>query len=118
MGTNLLLIKVELNGQPVREDGGQQVPLALIGKQFRWKGTDADLVELIYGLFLRGVIEVEGRAAEVKEIAERLGSYLGRELPNVYYTKMANKRRKKDKTPFLNSLIKVLLGGAGGEDGV
>ena len=115
MGANFLLIKVELNGQPIREGDGQQVPFELIGKQFQWKGTDADMVELIYGLFLRGVIEVEGRAAEVKEIAERLGSCLGRELPNVYYTKMANQRRKKDKTPFLNSLIRALMGGVGGE---
>jgi hypothetical protein len=115
MNKPMVHIKLDINGQPVLEFGGQQAPVAVMGKQFRWKGTDADMVELIYGLHLRGVIEADGRAADIKAIAELFGNWFGRELPNVYYTQMANQKRKKDKTPFLNSLIRVLMGDEGGE---
>jgi len=110
MDTHVVLIRLELDTQSFRDGSGQQVPLAIVGKQFRWKATDADLVELIYALKARGVIEVDGRPADIKEIAELFCGFFGKELRNVYWTGMTNQKRKKDKAPFLNSLIKLLLG--------
>jgi len=114
MDTHVVLIRLELDALPVRNGSGQQAPL-IVEKKYRWKATDADMVELIYALKGRGVIEVDGKAADIKEIAELFRSFFGKELANVYWTGMANQKRKKDKTPFLNSLIKLMEGE--GEDG-
>jgi hypothetical protein len=106
MDTHTVLIRVELDARSFRDGFGQQEPVAEIGKQFRWKGTDADLVELIYALKGCRKIEVDGRPADIKDIAELFKHWFGKELPNVYWTGMVNKKRNKDKTPFLNSLIR------------
>jgi hypothetical protein len=115
MATQEVVIRLVLDARPVMDGAGQQAPLAVVGKQYRWKATDADLVELIYALKGRGVIEVDGRPADIKEIAELFQHMFGKELPNVYWTGMANQKRKKDKTPFLNSLIRGVGGLGEGE---
>jgi hypothetical protein len=112
MDMHTVWIRLELDARPVRDGEGQQAPL-IVEKQYRWKATDADLVELIYALKGRGVIEVDGRPADIKDIAELFSTCFGKVLPNVYYTGMLNQKRKKDKTPFLNSLIKGLVGEVG-----
>jgi hypothetical protein len=110
MDTQMVVIRLELPGWPVRDGEGQQVPLAIVRKQYSWKGTEADLVELIYALRGCRKIEVEGRPADIKEVAELFENWFGKKLANVYWTGMVNQKRKKDKTPFLNSLIKVVGG--------
>ena len=115
MDTHTILIRLDLDGRQTVETNGQQVPLAVVGKRYLWKGKDAELVELIYALKKREVIVVDGQPADIKDLAELFRNWFGRELPNVYYTQMENQRRKKDKTPFLNSLIKVLGSGELGD---
>jgi hypothetical protein len=115
MDTHTVLIRLELDARPVRDGSGQQAPLAIVGKQYRWTGTDADLVELIYALKGSNKITADGRPADIKDIAELFRNCFGKELANVYWTGMVNQKRKKDKTPFLNSLIRVVMGE--GEDG-
>lgn len=115
MDTHVVLIRLELDGRAVPDGSGQQAPLAIVGKKYRWKATDADMVELIYALKGRGVIEVDGRPADIKEIAELFGNWFGKELTKVYWTGMVNQKRKKDKTPFLNSLIRGVA--SEGEEG-
>ena len=111
----MVLIRLELDARPLMDGSGQQVPLAIVEKKYSWKGTDADLVELIYGLKGRCVIEVNGRPADIKDIAQMFAGCFGKELANVYWTGMANQKRKKDKTPFLNSLIKGVASEGDGE---
>jgi hypothetical protein len=113
MDTQTVVIRLELDARSFRDGSGQQAPLAIVRKQYRWTGTDADLVELIYALKGCRKIEVEGRSADIKDVAEMFEHWFGKELPNVYWTGMANQKRKKDKTPFLNSLIR----GVEGEEG-
>ncbi len=110
MDKHTVVIRLDLDAQLVGNVAGQQAPLAIVGKQFRWEGTDTDLVELIYAL--KGVkkITVGGQPSDIKDLAELFGGCFGKELRNVYWTGMANQKRKKDKTPFLNSMIKALLG--------
>jgi hypothetical protein len=109
MDTQVILIKLEVAGQQIRQIIGQRGPEESTGKQFRWRGTDADFVELIYGLKLLGVIEIDGRAAELKEISGFVGGWFGKVPRDIYYTGMMNLKRKKDKTPFLNKMIKAVL---------
>jgi hypothetical protein len=116
MDTHTVVIRLELDARPVGNVSGQQVPLAVVGKQYRWKGTDADLVELIYALKGCRKIEVDGRWADIKDIAELFRNWFGKELANVYWTGMVNQKRKKDKTPFLNSLIRGVEGEEGEEE--
>jgi hypothetical protein len=115
MDMQTVWIRLELNARPVMEVSGQQAPLAIVGKQYAWTGTDADLVELIYGLKVVNKVTADGRPADIKDIAELFRSWFGRELPNIYWTGMANQKRKKDKTPLLNSMIKGLVGEGEGE---
>jgi hypothetical protein len=114
MDTQTVVVRVELDARWMREGSRQQAPL-IVEKKYRWKGTDADLVELIYALKGRDVIEVDGRPADIKEIAELFGNWFGKKLTKVYWTGMTNQRRKKDKTPFLNSLIRGVGEGEEGE---
>lgn len=107
-----VVIRLELDARSLIDGAGQQAPLTIVRKQFRWTGTDADLVELIYGLKAVNKITADGRPADIKDIAEMFEYCLGKELPNVYWTGMVNQKRKKDKTPLLNSMIR---GEAGGE---
>jgi len=113
MDMQTVVIRLELDARSVRDGSGQQAPLVIVKKKYSWKGTDADLVELIYGLKHSRKIEMDGQPADIKDIAELVGGWFEKELANVYWTGMANQRRKKDKTPFLNSLIR----GVEGEEG-
>lgn len=110
MDTQTVVIRLELPGWPVKDGEGQQGSLTIVRKQYRWVGTDADLVELIYGLKICRKIEVYGHAADIKDVAEMFEDIFGKKLANVYWTGMVNQKRKKDKTPFLNSMIKGVAG--------
>jgi hypothetical protein len=111
MGTKSLVIHVDLEGRTWTVSKGKGNGLEIGGRKYRWKGSDAELVELIYLLKEVGVIEVNGRLAVVKEIADLFGLILERQVPRVYYTRMMNEKRKKDKHPFLNRMLKGVAGG-------
>jgi hypothetical protein len=113
MGTKTLWIRLDMDSRGLKVGTMKAKGSEMVGRKYYWKGTAADLVELIYGLKGVGVIEVEGRAAEIKEIAELFEGLLGKELTKIYYTRMMNQKRKKDKTPFLNRMIRAVMGGGG-----
>jgi RteC protein len=115
MAKQMVLIRLELDARPLMDGPGQQAPLAIVRKQFEWTGSDADLVELIYGLRAVKKITADGRPADIKDLAEMFGYCFGKELPNVYWTGMVNQKRKKDKTPLLNSMIRGVA--SEGEEG-
>jgi RteC protein len=120
MDTKTVVVRLALDGRLIvesfgQEEGvagcGQRGPVAITEKRYRWKGTDAQLVELIYALAWREIIDVDGKPADIKDVARLFGYFFGREVPHVYYTGMENQRRKKDKVAFLNSLIRVMMEG-------
>ncbi len=95
MEMRTVVIRLELPGWPVKDGEGQQVPLAIVRKQYRWVGTDADLVELIYALKGCRKIVVEGQPAEIKDVAELFEHWFGKKLANVYWTGMVNQKSGK-----------------------
>jgi hypothetical protein len=115
MDKHTVVIRLVVDARPLMDGSGQQAPLAIVGKQYRWTGTDAALTELIYALRGVNVITADGQPADIKDLAELFGGWFGKELPNVYWTGMMNQKRKKDKTPFLNRLIRGVA--SEGEEG-
>jgi hypothetical protein len=111
MGTKTLWIRLDMDSRGLKVGTTKGKGSEMVGRKYYWKGTDADLVELIYALKALNMIGVEDRSAEIKEIAELFAGMLGKELPKIYYTRMMNQKRKKDKTPFLNRLIRAVMGG-------
>ncbi|HEV2354944.1 MAG TPA: RteC domain-containing protein, partial [Puia sp.] len=69
MEPNTIVIKLELDSRTFKLQNGQQGLSNGTEQQSRWKATDADLVELIYALKYRNVIEVNGQPADIKCIA-------------------------------------------------
>ena len=67
-----------------------------------WTGKKVELVELVYALKQTGVIN-HGRA-DLKEIAHRMGSFLGMNLQDFYKTFSEISIRKKSRTAFLDTL--------------
>jgi hypothetical protein len=84
-----------LNGES--ELGGYQKKNPL-----QWTGKKVELVELVYALKNAGVLN-HGRA-DLKEIAHRMGSFLGMNLQDFYKTFSEISIRKKSRTAFLDTL--------------
>ena len=76
---------------------------------YTWKANDTDLVELIYGLWGTNAIEVDGRKMGIKDLSQMCKDFFHIELGNVYDTQGHNLSRKKDKVPFLNSMIQSIV---------
>lgn len=80
---------------------------ALPKSNLEWTGTNLDLIELIYALHHNKIIN--GGKKEVKEIAKVFGNAFNIDLEdNIYRYYIDIKRRKKEKTPFLNSMAATL----------
>lgn len=72
-----------------------------------WTGTKMDFIELLYALHHYKIIN--GGNIEVKEIAKTLCKTFNLEIEDqVYRYYIDIKRRKKEKTPFLNTLATTL----------
>jgi hypothetical protein len=64
-------------------------------------------------LYKKGAIKVNGKEANIKQLSEFWKIYLRRPVKNVYDRMRINQKRKKDDTPFLNSLISLMKEGKG-----
>lgn len=71
-----------------------------------WTGTQAELVELLYALNEAGVLG--GKQQNIKKLTEWAGRILGIKLTNPYASNGENRMRKKDRTAFMNKLIRLL----------
>ena len=80
-------------------------------KRFEFDGTNTAAVELITSFSRRKLIKINGVAANTKTLAMLFESVFGRKLGNVYDIQHGNANRKKDPTPFLNSLIRAVTKG-------
>ena len=67
-----------------------------------WTSSPTDLVELIYALHHSG--SIDNGNSELKNIAKTLGRAFNIELGDIYRTYIEIKRRRKDRTKFINSL--------------
>ena len=74
---------------------------------FRWTATKIAAVELGYAIYAAGVLN--NGQADIKEIMTFMEASFQIDLGDYYRTYITMKDRKKDRTSFLNSLIKCLL---------
>lgn len=73
-----------------------------------WTGSKVYLIELAYGLFESG--QINNGTADLCEITERLETFFGVKLGNVYRTFQEVRQRKKDsRTKFLDLMRERLL---------
>ena len=75
--------------------------------RFRWTATKIAAVELGYAIYAAGVLN--NGQADIKEIMTFMEASFQIDLGDYYRTYITMKDRKKDRTSFLNSLIKSLL---------
>lgn len=74
---------------------------------FRWTATKIAAVELGYAIYAAGILN--NGQADIKEIITFMEASFQIDLGDYYRTYITMKDRKKDRTSFLNSLIKSLL---------
>ena len=74
---------------------------------FRWTATKIAAVELGYAIYAAGILN--NGQADIKEIMTFMEESFQIDLGDYYRTYITMKDRKKDRTSFLNSLIKSLL---------
>ncbi len=74
---------------------------------FRWTGTKIAAVELGYAIYAAGVLN--NGQTDIKEIMTFMEASFQIDLGDYYRTYITMKDRKKDRTSFLNSLMKSLL---------
>lgn len=74
---------------------------------FRWTATKIAAVELGYAIYAAGILN--NGQADIKEIMIFMEASFQIDLGDYYRTYITMKDRKKDRTSFLNSLIKSLL---------
>jgi hypothetical protein len=80
-----------------------------VTRKYEWKSNIAETVELIYAYYHAKCIYVDGQPADIMGVAAYFEDTLGLRLGNVYDVHLHNKRRKKDKAPFLRKLLNGFL---------
>jgi len=78
--------------------------------KFKWKPNKSQTAEVIYSLAKLKCIEVEGQDADIMSVAAVFKESFGVDVTNIYDVHLHNKRRKKDKAPFLHAMLNAYLG--------
>lgn len=89
---------------------------ALTECNINWTATKTDLIELIYALKVSGAID--GGTGNINQISQQLSTMFNLDLGNFYKTYAEIKNRSKDRTKFLNKLIKSLQAKLDYDDGM
>lgn len=74
---------------------------------FRWTGSKIAAIELGYSMYAAAVLN--NGNADIKEIMTYIEASFKIDLGDYYRTYLSMRDRKRDRTPFLNSLIQKLL---------
>ena len=74
---------------------------------FRWTAPKVAAIELGYSIYAAGVLN--NGNADIKEIMTYIEASFKIDLGDYYRTYLAMRERKRDRTPFLNSLIQKLI---------
>lgn len=80
---------------------------SLSDNPFRWTAPKVAAIELGYSIYAAGVLN--NGNADIKEIMTYIEASFKIDLGDYYRTYLAMRDRKRDRTPFLNSLIQKLL---------
>lgn len=75
------------------------------GKVYGFEGTNSDAGEWITSFSNLKLITINGQPADTKTLAQLFELIFARKLGNIYDIQHTNRNRKKDPTPFLNSLL-------------
>jgi len=81
----------------------------VIKKNYEWNLTQADTAELFYPWVNLKCISVDGRFADLKDVVEIWRDVFNYKINNISDVQLHNKRRKKDKAPFLNAMLGAYL---------
>lgn len=74
---------------------------------FRWTAPKVAAIELGYSIY--AVAALNNGNADIKEIMTCMETFFKIDLGDYYRTYLSMRERKRDRTPFLNSLIQMLL---------
>jgi hypothetical protein len=77
-------------------------------KVYGFKGSGADATEIIDAWNKLRLITVDGKEATQKQLKEMWELFFRMNLGNISENKRINHARKKEKTPFLNKMIRAL----------
>jgi hypothetical protein len=78
-------------------------------RKYTWNLSHAATAELFYPWVDLKCIKVDGRCADLKDMVEMWREVFGYSIPNISDVQLHNKRRKKDKAPFLNAMLGAYL---------
>ncbi|WP_282457825.1 RteC domain-containing protein [Chitinophaga sedimenti] len=76
------------------------------GPEIIWRASKADLTELIYALVESQAL---GAGLDIKSVSEILQQAFGIHIANIYATYEDIRLRKKNRTPFMDSLKTALI---------
>jgi hypothetical protein len=91
---------------PVDPGNGQ---IALPRSKYQWKPTPTQTEEIIYSFAKMKCISVDGQDADIKGMVTFFKEVFNIEIGNVYDVHNNSKKRKKDKSPYLNALRDAYL---------
>lgn len=105
---DMLEIYLQQRLQEVERQTVQEISRAsLPDNPFRWTAPKVAAIELGYSIYAAGVLN--NGNADIKEIMTYIEASFKIDLGDYYRTYLAMRERKRDRTPFLNSLIQKLL---------
>lgn len=81
--------------------------VSLPDNPFRWTAPKVAAIELGYSIYAAAVLN--NGNADIKEIMTCMEAFFKIDLGDYYRTYLSMRERKRDRTPFLNSLIQMLL---------
>jgi hypothetical protein len=78
-------------------------------RRYEWHPNKSQTAELIYTFAKKKCISVDGKMADIKDIADIYKDVFNVDLGNIYDIHLHNKHRKKDKAPYIRSMLDSYL---------
>ena len=105
---DMLEIYLEQKMQSINKQVGiAKSHASLPDNPFRWTAPKVAAIELGYSIY--AVAALNNGNADIKEIMTCMETFFKIDLGDYYRTYLSMRERKRDRTPFLNSLIQMLL---------
>jgi hypothetical protein len=99
----------EAMAKPQTDQVAKEQPI-VSGTKYKWNPNKAQTAEIVYSFVKMKCISVDGHDADIKDVAALFKDVFDVDLDNIYDVQLHNKRRKKDKAPYLNALREAYLG--------